>query len=120
MPELVGNELLSYLFIANTKFDKGTIPDSYQSLTNLVDLSLAKSLRTGTIPSWVDDLDQLILLDLHSNSLTGTIPSGLAGMQSIEFLLLNRNELTAKSPPTSPLPSCCKSFTWTTTRSTEP
>lgn len=98
MPELIGNEQLSYLFIANTKFDKGSIPDSYQSLTNLVDLSLAESLRTGTIPSWLDDLDQLILLDLHSNSLTGTIPSGLAGMKSVEFLLLNRNELSGEIP----------------------
>ena len=86
------------MFLANSKFDEGTIPDSYQSLTNLVDLSLAKSLRTGTIPSWIGGLEQLVLLDLHSNSLTGTIPSDLAGMQNLEFLLLNRNKLTGEIP----------------------
>ena len=98
MPEFVGNERLTYLFLADTKFDKGSIPDSYQALTNLVDLSLMSSSRTGSIPPWVDALDQLVLLDLHSNSLTGTIPSTLADLSNLEFLLLNRNELTGEMP----------------------
>jgi hypothetical protein len=99
MPQFgLASQSLTYLFLADTTFDAGTIPDSYQALTDLVDLSLKASSRTGVIPSWLENLDRLVLLDLHLNSLIGTIPSNLGGMDSLEFLLLNRNQLTGTIP----------------------
>ena len=48
MPTVLGDmRKLSYLFLADTSFNAGPIPDEYQRLTNLVDLSLKHSGRTG-------------------------------------------------------------------------
>jgi LRR receptor-like serine/threonine-protein kinase FLS2 len=48
MPEAIGAlTQLTYLFMASTNFQRGTIPDSYQHLTNLQDISLQDSQRTG-------------------------------------------------------------------------
>jgi Leucine-rich repeat (LRR) protein len=98
IPELPDNTKLTYLFLANTNFDAGSIPKSYQKFIKLVDLSLKASSRTGQIPSWFDNLDELKLLDLHQNDLTGTIPPSLGNMTKLEFLLLNRNQLDGTIP----------------------
>lgn len=99
MPATIGTLMnLTYLFMADTLFEPGPIPDSYQFLSKMVDLSLKKSSRDGPIPEWIAKLNELVLLDLHTNSLTGTIPSDIGDMQSLEFLLLNRNELTGSIP----------------------
>lgn len=45
--ELGALSQLNYLFMAATTFNNGSIPDEYQSLTNLMDLSLKYSRRTG-------------------------------------------------------------------------
>jgi Leucine-rich repeat (LRR) protein len=48
MPDSIGElTQLTYLFMASTNFQQGTIPDSYQRLTNLKDMSLRDSKRTG-------------------------------------------------------------------------
>ena len=71
---------------AETAFDVGPIPDSYQHLQNLVDLSLKHSNRNGTIPLWLEAMDDLILLDLGNNKLTGEISWELTDMLSLRFL----------------------------------
>ena len=48
MPSEIGAlTKLTYLFMAGMNFTAGTIPDEYQSLTSLEDLSLKRSQRTG-------------------------------------------------------------------------
>ena len=48
MPTVLGGmRKLSYLFLADTCFNAGSIPNEYQHLTNLLDLSLKHSGRTG-------------------------------------------------------------------------
>lgn len=100
MPEIIGSNLdnLSYLFLANTTFDSGPIPDSFQQLTKLIDWSLKSSSRTGSIPDWVSDLDSLVLLDLHLNQLSGALPARVGAMSNLEFLLLNQNDLSGEIP----------------------
>jgi Leucine-rich repeat (LRR) protein len=99
MPTELGSlTKLSYLFLANTKFLPGPIPDVYQQLTLLADLSLKKSSRTGSIPTWVGLLDRLVLLDLDYNDFSGSVPSEIGDMASLTFLLLNRNSLTGPVP----------------------
>ena len=99
MPEWLSDlSLLRYLFMAETTFDVGTIPERFQNLQNLKDLSLKHSNRNGTIPSWFEDLDELVLLDLDNNELTGEIPYALTDMLNLKFLLLNRNQLQGSLP----------------------
>jgi Leucine-rich repeat (LRR) protein len=48
MPSEIGElTKLTYLFMADVNFTSGSIPDEFQNLTNLVDLSLKRSGRTG-------------------------------------------------------------------------
>ena len=99
MPDFLGDlTLLRYLFMADTSFDQGPIPDTYRSLEYLKDMSLKHSNRNGAIPLWSQELDHLVLLDLDNNELTGEVPSGLAELSSLRYLLLNRNNLMGMLP----------------------
>jgi len=89
--ELSNLSKLKYLFLADTAFSPGPIPDEFEKLTDLQDLSLKHSSRDGPIPPWIDSLYQLILLDLDNNDLSGTIPVVMGNMTSLNFLLLHRN-----------------------------
>lgn len=99
MPEELGNlKALEYLFLADTSFSAGIIPDTFQNLTTLVDLSLKQSSRTGMIPSWIHKLKNLVLLDFDSNNLTGGIPKEIGNLTDLAFLLLHRNHLEGNVP----------------------
>jgi len=99
MPKELGDlTRLKYFFMPGTTFNPGPIPDEYQKLTNLDDLSLKKTGRTGNFPSWIGKLSGLMLLDLDSNELSGTIPSEIGNLQSLWFLFLHRNKLQGSVP----------------------
>jgi Leucine-rich repeat (LRR) protein len=99
MPLTLGNMTkLGYLFLADTTFNAGPMPDELQGLTNLVDFSLKDAGRTGMLPAWLGDLDKIVLLDLDSNAFTGAIPTEIANMANLRVLLLNRNDLTGAIP----------------------
>jgi len=97
MPEILGDlTKLTYLFLADTGFNEGPIPESYEKLTKLRDFSVKDSDRTGTIPSWLPKLSNLLLLDLDSNRFTGLLPE--VWPERMEFLLVNRNRLNGTIP----------------------
>mmetsp|Transcript_31416 Transcript_31416/g.46325 ORF Transcript_31416/g.46325 Transcript_31416/m.46325 type:complete len:639 (+) Transcript_31416:352-2268(+) len=99
MPEELGNvKTLEYLFLADTSFTAGSIPDTFQNLTALVDLSLKHSGRTGMIPSWIHVLKNLVLLDLDSNNLAGGVPREIGNLTDLTFLFLHRNNLEGTVP----------------------
>jgi len=99
MPEEIASlKKLDYLFLADTSFTPGPIPDSFKNLTALVDLSLKHSSRTGMIPSWIGNLNGLVLLDLDSNELTGGVPREIGNMTELAFLFLHRNRLVGTVP----------------------
>ena len=91
--------LLKYLFLAfNPKLTAGTIPKSWDSLSELVDLSLQGTNRNGTIPGELGLLRKLVMLDLAGNQLTGEIPEDLGTLTNLTFLLLKDNKLTGEIP----------------------
>ncbi|KAI2492841.1 hypothetical protein MHU86_21712 [Fragilaria crotonensis] len=99
MPSEIGELTdLTYLFMAGVNFTAGSIPDEYQSLTSLVDLSLKSSARTGLLPTWLKDLDRIVLLDLDGNQLNGTIPTIIGNMVNLVFLFLNHNQFKGNVP----------------------
>jgi Leucine-rich repeat (LRR) protein len=101
MPEWLGTELttLSYLFLADMPtLSPGSIPESFQKLQSMVDLSLQNSSRTGPLPYWVEDLDRIQLLDLSDNQLTGELIWVITDMRALRFLLLQRNRLNGTIP----------------------
>jgi Leucine-rich repeat (LRR) protein len=91
--------LLKYLFLAfNPKFTAGTIPKSWDSLSELVDLSLQGTNRNGTIPGELGLLPKLVMLDLAGNQLTGEIPDDLGSLSNLTFLFLKDNKLIGEIP----------------------
>ena len=93
--------LLKYLFLAfNPRLTGGTIPKSWDSLTELVDLSLQGTNRNGTIPGELGLLQNLVMLDLAGNQLTGAIPEDLGSLSNLSFLFLKDNQLIGDIPST--------------------
>jgi Leucine-rich repeat (LRR) protein len=90
---------LKYLFLAfNPKLTAGPIPKTWDSLSDLVDLSLQGTNRNGTIPGELGLLSNLVLLDLAGNQLTGEIPDDLGALSNLTFLLLKDNKLIGEIP----------------------
>lgn len=91
---------LTYLFLGkNPKLEKGEIPNEFQSLTKLRELSLDDINLTGTIPNWLEQLTDLKLLDLRYNDLTGTIDEiDFSRLSGLSYLLLSDNKFTGPIP----------------------
>lgn len=91
--------LLKYLFLAfNPQLTAGTIPKSWDSLSELVDLSLQGTNRNGTIPGELGLLRKLVMLDLAGNQLSGEIPDDLGSLSNLSFLFLKDNKLIGEIP----------------------
>jgi Leucine-rich repeat (LRR) protein len=76
----------------------GTIPESFQQLTQLKQLYLDGNVLTGPIPAGLSELTQLMLLALEYNQLSGTIPASLSQLAQLSVLYLNRNRLSGTIP----------------------
>lgn len=72
----------------NTNLLSGGIPDSLQTLTNVVTLNLGSNLFTGTVPASLQSLHSCTQLLLSKNQLTGAIPAQLAGLPVVQQLHL--------------------------------
>jgi Leucine-rich repeat (LRR) protein len=84
---------LSSLSLSNNPLDEDPFPEFVAFLTNLKELSMAKTGRRGILPNWLDRLSNLVLLDLSENELTGTIPDSIWDLADLKYLLLQRNQL---------------------------
>jgi hypothetical protein len=90
---------LTYLFLSfNPKLTPGPIPVQWDSLSELVDLSLQATNRNGNIPGELGLLRNLVMLDLVGNQLTGAIPDALGDLDKLTFLLLKDNRLSGDLP----------------------
>ena len=99
--ELENLYLLKYLFLAfNPKLTPGPIPKSWDSFSELEDLSLQGTNRNGTIPGELGLLNKLVMLDLADNQLTGAIPDDLGTLSNLKFLFLKKNQLVGEIPTT--------------------
>jgi Leucine-rich repeat (LRR) protein len=91
---------LRLLFLGDNDYSIGTLPTSFQNLTQLEDLSLRNSHLNGTFDvSYLPS--SLIYLDLGSNTLTGNIPAEIGNLSNIEFFILNNNPGIVGSLPTT-------------------
>ena len=83
----------------NPSLTATAIPESFQKLYYLQDLSLRESNRIGSLPNFLADLRNLKLIDLGQNDINGTIPVVWGELKALEFLMLNKNpRLTGDLP----------------------
>ena len=65
---------LTQLYLTGNVMSSATIPPSFASLTNLVELDLQGCSINGPVPSVLGTMTKVHTLDLSKNSFTGTIP----------------------------------------------
>jgi Leucine-rich repeat (LRR) protein len=76
----------------------GTLPSSWQNLTQLNSLYISNNLLTGSLPPHWATLSRLQSLYLSSNRLIGSIPFEYGSMSSLTYLQLSDNRLTGTAP----------------------
>ncbi|XP_027155139.1 LRR receptor-like serine/threonine-protein kinase FLS2 [Coffea eugenioides] len=77
---------------------KGSIPDAFGNLSNLLTLSLHGNQLSGPLPIGVKHLQKLQGLSLTSNQLSGSIPNSLCELKSLYKLYLTSNQLRGSIP----------------------
>ncbi len=77
----------------------GPIPESLSELTQLTDLILFDNQLSGAIPTKLGSMASLKNLRLATNQLTGSIPAELGDLLNLRNLFLNNNQLTGSIPP---------------------
>ncbi|KAK4340621.1 hypothetical protein RND71_039122 [Anisodus tanguticus] len=77
---------------------RGSIPEPFKNLKNLLDLYLCKNFFNQTIPQKLGSLPSLEYLDLGNNFLTGKIPVELGNIKSLIGLYLSDNQLSDVLP----------------------
>ncbi|CAN1278017.1 Receptor-like protein EIX2 [Linum perenne] len=97
-----GIELLD---LSKNKFS-GPIPEiMFQTMPDVIFLSLSGNRLSGDIPSSIGDSLSLQVIDLSNNSLSGNIPSTIGNCSFLKALDLSNNMLTG------PLPSSFQNLT---------
>ncbi|CAN1772820.1 Receptor-like protein EIX2 [Linum perenne] len=90
-----GIELLD---LSKNKFS-GPIPEiMFQTMPDVIFLSLSGNRLSGDIPSSIGDSLSLQVIDLSNNSLSGNIPSTIGNCSFLKALDLSYNDLTAQIP----------------------
>ena len=68
------------------------------SLSNLLELSLARNQLSGNIPTELGSLSNLLYLYLNGNQLSGSIPTQLGSLSDLQTLWLWDNQLSGNIP----------------------
>ena len=76
----------------------GTLPSSWQNLTQLNSLYISSNMLNGSLPPKWATLRHLQSLYLSSNHLIGSIPFEYGSMSSLTYLQLSYNRLTGSVP----------------------
>lgn len=71
----------------------GTLPSTFQGLTELTELRLDNNKLTGTVPTAIAGFKELTLLYLHTNSFSGTLGADFATLTKLKQLNLSGNKL---------------------------
>lgn len=120
IPSELGDLLsLEVLFLGENNFDEWYLPDFFQDMSKLTELSLRSSSLVWVVPHWIGELTGLQvslfgiaclsctllhfsfalitrilenqLLDLGDNDLTGTVPSEIEDLSNLVVLFLDGN-----------------------------
>ncbi len=81
----------------------GTLPASFNNLTQLEVLNVERNSISGTLPS-LSGMTRLRVFDVYVNQIEGAIPS-LQGLTSLEDVVMSANKLTGSIPPLTGLTS---------------
>ncbi|OUM67823.1 hypothetical protein PIROE2DRAFT_4633 [Piromyces sp. E2] len=75
----------------------GSLPESFEELTNLEELNLYDNQLSGPIPESMGKLTKLKTLYLSENILNGPIPESLGKLTNLRFVLcIGDNTMTNK------------------------
>jgi Leucine-rich repeat (LRR) protein len=92
-------EPLAVLSIELTEYNlNGTLPNTLNALTSLLELQLNGNAVRGPIASSIGEIQNLEVLDLASNKLSGTLPSFLGALTSLRYIDLSYNKLNGTLP----------------------
>ncbi|XP_073277232.1 uncharacterized protein [Primulina huaijiensis] len=77
---------------------RGSIPDAFGNLENLIVLSLFGNEITGTIPNTLVNLKELQGLYIFRNKINGPIPDSLCMLPNLNGMRLEKNQITGSIP----------------------
>ncbi|XP_073034964.1 uncharacterized protein [Primulina eburnea] len=99
LPVSVGNlsTTIRYFYAYNCGL-RGSIPDAFGNLENLIMLSLHGNALTGTIPNTLVNLKELQGLGLFRNKISGPIPDSLCMLPHLYRMRLDQNQITGSIP----------------------
>ncbi|KAG0485878.1 hypothetical protein HPP92_009957 [Vanilla planifolia] len=83
--------------ILDGNFFNGTVPDWFDSFSNLTNLSIQHNRLEGPLPLSIGRMHSLTRLSLSGNGISGRIPD-LSGLSSLEVLDMEDNELDSELP----------------------
>ncbi|XP_073152122.1 uncharacterized protein [Henckelia pumila] len=99
LPASVGNLSTSVEYFHAEKCGlRGSIPEGFGNLENLVTLTLLSNDLTGAIPNTFVNLKKFQGLYLYDNRLSGYIPNNLCTLQSLNVVALGQNQITGSIP----------------------
>jgi Leucine-rich repeat (LRR) protein len=87
-PDLSSWTAMKTLRLSDNEFT-GSIPDTLNSLSNLLSLRLDGNKLTGSIPTTLTALQNLEILNLSKNPMSGVLPTDLGALFSLRELRLN-------------------------------
>uniref|UniRef100_A0A383VNV4 LysM domain-containing protein n=1 Tax=Tetradesmus obliquus TaxID=3088 RepID=A0A383VNV4_TETOB len=89
---------LRSLYIEGFRGIKGTLPDDWGALTQLLSVYIVNCGLTGTIPASWAGMRQLRRLNLTGNRLEGSLPASFRSLALLNVLSLGFNKLGGKLP----------------------
>ncbi|PRQ47150.1 putative leucine-rich repeat-containing, plant-type, leucine-rich repeat domain, L [Rosa chinensis] len=83
----------------------GEIPQSIESMTELISLNLSRNYLTGKLPENFGNMKMLESLDLSRNQISGKIPASFSRLNFLGVLDVSHNHLSGRIPLSTQLQS---------------
>ncbi|KAL3576207.1 hypothetical protein D5086_021490, partial [Populus alba] len=87
---------LRELYLGSNRFT--SIPTTFWSLKDLLQINLSFNSLTGTLPLEIGNLKVVTVIDFSSNQLSGDIPTSITGLQNLAHLSLSDNRMQGPIP----------------------
>ncbi|KAJ6769988.1 LEUCINE RICH REPEAT FAMILY PROTEIN EXPRESSED, partial [Salix purpurea] len=87
---------LRELYLGSNRFT--SIPSSFWSLKDLLQINLSFNSLTGTLPLEIGNLKVVTIIDFSSNQLSGDIPTSITGLQNLAHFSLSDNRMQGPIP----------------------
>ncbi|KAI9385428.1 hypothetical protein POPTR_011G068500v4 [Populus trichocarpa] len=87
---------LRELYLGSNRFT--SIPTTFWSLKDLLQINLSFNSLTGTLPLEIGNLKVVTVIDFSSNQLSGDIPTSIADLQNLAHFSLSDNRMQGPIP----------------------